>query len=140
MPKFRLTLGRLSACAILAASGVAQQGFAQADEVGRLEYLYNCSACHGETARGDGPVARYINVETPGLTTLARQNDGVFPLLQVIHVIDGRQGVGPHGTVMPVWGERFMASEAGAAGPFGGEIIVRGRILSLARYLESIQE
>ena len=140
MPQFRSQLLYLALATGLATGLHAQEGLAQADEVGRLEYMYNCSACHGESARGDGPVARYLNVETPSLTTLAQQNDGVFPLLHVIHVIDGRQGLGPHGTMMPVWGERFIASEIGDAGPYGAEVIVRGRILSLARYLESIQE
>lgn len=112
----------------------------RAEDAGRLEYLYSCSACHGDTALGDGPVARFLNVKTPGLTTLAKNNDGVFPLLKVIQVIDGRTGVGPHGTLMPVWGERFMANEIGDAGPYGAEVIVRGRILTLAHYLETIQE
>jgi len=119
---------------------LAAAGPVQADEIGRLEYMYNCSSCHGDSARGDGPVARFLNVETPGLTMLAKENDGAFPLLHVIQVIDGRTGVGPHGTLMPVWGERFMANEIDDAGPYGAEVIVRGRMLSLAQYLESIQE
>jgi mono/diheme cytochrome c family protein len=110
------------------------------EPAGQLEYLYNCSACHGETGLGDGSIARYLNVETPGLTRLSAGNDGVFPLLHVIQVIDGRTGVGPHGTLMPIWGERFMASALEDAGHFGAEVIVRGRVLSLARYLETIQE
>lgn len=111
-----------------------------ADETGQMEYMYSCSACHGETALGDGPVARYLNVPTPGLTRLSAENDGEFPLLKVIQVIDGRSGVGPHGTIMPVWGARYMASAVEDAGRFGAEVIVRGRILSIARYLESVQE
>lgn len=115
-------------------------GISQAEEPGHLEYVYNCSACHGDSARGDGPVARFLNVETPSLTTLKQKNDGVFPLLHVIQVIDGRSGVGPHGTLMPVWGERFKATEINDSGPYGAEVIVRGRILALAQYLESIQD
>lgn len=113
---------------------------ALADEAGRLEYMYSCSACHGESALGDGPVARYLNVPTPGLTGLAAENDGVFPLLEVIQVIDGRSGLGPHGTIMPVWGARYTASAIENAGPYGAEVIARGRILSVARYLESVQD
>lgn len=113
---------------------------AHADDTGRIEYMYSCSACHGETGLGDGPVARYLNVTTPGLTRLTAENDGEFPLLEFIQVIDGRSGLGPHGTIMPVWGARYMASAVEDAGHFGAEVIVRGRILSIARYLESIQE
>lgn len=130
---------RLAVLAALATC-LAGAGTAQADETGRREYMFNCSACHGDSGRGDGAVARFLNVETPDLTKLSQQNDGVFPLLHIIQVIDGRSGVGPHGTLMPVWGERFTANEIEDAGPYGAEVIVRGRMLSLARYLESIQE
>lgn len=140
MPDHPSTLPRFVGRVVLSASLGLAASIAQADEVGRLEYSYNCSACHGDTARGDGPVARYLNVDTPSLTTLKQQNDGVFPLLHVIQVIDGRSGIGPHGTLMPIWGERFMANEIGDAGPYGAEVIVRGRVLSLAHYLESIQD
>jgi mono/diheme cytochrome c family protein len=140
MPQFGSQFPRLAVAAGLAAGLLFQGSLAQADEVGRQEYMYSCSACHGDSGRGDGPVARFLNVETPSLTTLAQQNNGDFPLLHVIQVIDGRSGVGPHGTIMPVWGARFMASEIDDAGRYGAEVIVRGRILSIARYLESIQE
>ena len=133
--RFTGLAGSVGLAVLLTAAGPVQ-----ADEIGRLEYMYNCSSCHGDSARGDGPVARFLNVETPGLTMLAKENDGAFPLLHVIQVIDGRTGVGPHGTLMPVWGERFMANEIDDAGPYGAEVIVRGRMLSLAQYLESIQE
>ncbi|WP_245866690.1 c-type cytochrome [Oceaniglobus roseus] len=131
---------RTLGAAIAAATLILATGGARAEDAGRQEYMYNCSACHGESARGDGPVARYLNVSTPDLTALARKNDGVFPLLHVIQVIDGRSGVGPHGTPMPVWGERFMKDGVEDAGPYAAEVIVRGRILSLAEYLESIQK
>lgn len=41
---------------------------------------------------------------------------------------------------MPVWGDRFQASNIEDAGLYGAEVIVRGRILSLVTYLESIQD
>ena len=139
MPSRLFTLSRLVGQVVLSVALGTTAGLAQTDDPGRREFVYNCSACHGNTGRGDGPVARFLNVETPGLTTLRQENNGVFPLLHVIQVIDGRSGVGPHGTLMPVWGARFMATEIDA-GPYGAEVIVRGRILSLAQYIESIQD
>ena len=99
-----------------------------------------CSSCHSDTGKGDGEVAQFLNVKTPSLTTLSQQNDGEFPLLDVIQVIDGRSGLGPHGTLMPVWGDRFKEASIAATEEYGAEVIVRGRILSLATYLQSIQE
>ncbi|NNE81474.1 MAG: cytochrome c, partial [Silicimonas sp.] len=54
---------------------------------------------------------------------------------------DGRQETRGHGYPMPVWGKRFeMQAESEGLGTYGSEAIVRGRILSIAYYLESIQE
>ena len=127
----------------LAAIAVAAMLFApsaRAEEAGKREYDFNCAACHGDTGRGDGSMTHFLNVKTPDLTALSKNNDGTFPLLRVIHIIDGREGLGPHGTMMPVWGERFTASEVEDTQPYGAEVIVRGRILSLALYLESLQQ
>jgi mono/diheme cytochrome c family protein len=112
---------------------------AQAEEFGQQEYQSACATCHGVNADGNGPLAPLMTVSVPPLTTLSKANDGVFPMLRVIHTIDGRQGINGHGYPMPVWGNRFKAT-LDMAGPYGAETIVRGRILSLAYYLESIQE
>jgi len=80
-----------------------------------------------------------MTVAVPSLTGLSAANDGVFPMLKVIHTIDGRQGTRGHGYPMPVWGSRFEA-ELEDMGPYGAEAVVRGRVLSIAYYLESIQE
>lgn len=111
----------------------------QAEELGQNEYQNSCASCHGENAAGDGPLAELMTVPVPALTGLSEANDGVFPMLDVIQTIDGRQGIKGHGYPMPVWGNRFKES-AEMAGPYGAEVIVRGRILSLAYYLESIQQ
>ncbi|WP_397543975.1 c-type cytochrome [Roseovarius salis] len=121
------------------AGGLLLGTAAAAEEVGRAEYLDACASCHGESAQGDGPLADLMTIKVPGLTGLAAANDGQFPMLDVIHSIDGRQGTRGHGYPMPVWGKRF-AKDLVKAGPYGGEVIIRGRILSIAYYLESIQE
>jgi hypothetical protein len=61
-------------------------------------------------------------------------------MLEVIQIIDGRTGVRAHGGPMPVWGDRFEATAASEAGDYGAEVMVRGRILALATYLEAIQQ
>ncbi|WP_439140404.1 c-type cytochrome [Roseicyclus sp.] len=139
-PKPRSAIALGFAAAMLAAVPAMAEDDDDNDDTGRLEYMYSCSACHGESARGDGPVARYLNVDTPGLTTLTRENDGEFPLYKVVQIIDGRSGVGAHGTIMPVWGARFMPQALAEGGHFRAEVIVRGRILSIAHYLESVQD
>ncbi len=131
-----VTLPILAGCALALSAGA---GLGQ-DATGAREFTTYCSACHGEMGKGGGEVARYLTVEVPDLTQLSVGNDGTFPMLDVIHVIDGRTGVRGHATQMPVWGTMFTQSIGTDAGAFGGEQLVRGRILSLAYYLESIQE
>ena len=129
------SLSRVSVALALAITGT----MSAADEAGKVEYMQNCATCHGESGLGDGPLAELMTVSVPGLTDLSAKNDGVFPMLKVIHTIDGRQGIRGHGYPMPVWGGRFKASVE-EMGPYGAEAVVRGRILSLAYYLESIQQ
>lgn len=102
--------------------------------------MNSCAACHGEGGLGDGPLADLMTVDLPDLTQIKAGNDGVFATLKVIHIVDGRTGVRGHGYPMPVWGDRFSGDIGEAAGPYGREILVRGRILSLVYYLDEIQQ
>jgi mono/diheme cytochrome c family protein len=131
-----MTLNKITATALLVLLGL---GTAQAEDLGKEEYMNSCATCHGEMGKGAGPLAELMTVPVPSLTNLSAQNDGVFPMLRVIHTIDGRPGIKGHGYPMPVWGKRFEA-DIEDAGPYGSETLIRGRILSLALYLESIQE
>ena len=75
---------------------------------GRALYLKYCSSCHGKDGRGNGPVSPVLKVKAPDLTTLRKNNKGIFPLARVISSIDGSRAVRGHGDpAMPVWGEVF---------------------------------
>lgn len=114
---------------------------AVAEEAGEAEYLSACASCHGVAGEGGGPMNDVLSIAVPGLTGLAAENDGVFPMLEVIQIIDGRTGVRGHGgDGMPVWGAVYKTPLAGEIGDYAAETIIRGRILSLALYLEAIQE
>lgn len=112
---------------------------AYAQSVGEQEYMRSCATCHGVDGTSNTPFADLMTVAPPDLTTLTADNDGVFPMLQVIHMIDGRSGLRGHGSEMPIWGDRY-ADAADMAGTYGAELIVRGRVLELAEYLASIQQ
>ena len=112
---------------------------AVADETGQSLYMDACSTCHGANAMGQGPLAEFMTVKVPSLRELTATNDGVFPMLKVIQIIDGRTGVRGHGSEMPVWGRQFQAEMIDQAEIYGAEVYARGKVLSLAYYLESIQ-
>jgi mono/diheme cytochrome c family protein len=85
----------------------AATAFAWAEDSvpGKMEYLSSCAACHGEDGKGNGVLASVLKVPPPDQTTLARRNDGHFPLAAVTEIIDGRTLIAAHGTrEMPIWG------------------------------------
>ena len=62
-----------SALALCLAATAAQ---AQNQNRGALEYQNSCQACHGANAKGDGPMAAFLTIPVPDLTTIAKRNDG----------------------------------------------------------------
>ena len=129
----------VSICAI-SALGIAAPALAQNVDAGKMLYEQSCAGCHGATGAGAGELADLLKVDTPDLTKLSARNDGEFPMLKVIHIIDGRTGVRAHGGPMPVFGHVYTLSSATGVEDYSSTIEVRGRILSLAMYLESIQQ
>jgi mono/diheme cytochrome c family protein len=64
---------------------------AQSEEnLGKNEFLQSCASCHGASGKGDGPVANSLSPRPADLTKLSEANNGVFPVLRVHEVIDGR--------------------------------------------------
>lgn len=118
---------------------------ASAQDAGIGQSLYNqyCSTCHGVTGDGRGPMTEILTELPTDLRKLAAENPaeaGAFPMLKVLHIIDGRTGLRAHGGSMPTYGDVFMADALDEREEMGAVLETRGRILSLAMYLESIQE
>ena len=99
---------------------------------GADEYYRLCAVCHGEGGRGDGPMARVLKTPPPNLTLLAKNNDGHFPFLRVLEMIDGRNMIAVHGSRdMPVWGESLTRDY--------DQFIARTIELELMLHLNSLQ-
>lgn len=146
----RVILAILVSLLMLLAAGTVA---AEDETIGADEYRTACLSCHGVGGRGDGPLARFLTVTPTDLTALARNNGGQypdikaggFPFLHVFQVIDGRAEVAAHGErAMPVWGDRYRLEQplALTTGPYAGvyEKVIRGRILELVYYIQSIQQ
>jgi hypothetical protein len=125
---------------IVLLGGTPGTGRAQQEEVakaGRPAYEQNCAVCHGREGKGDGVAVNLLTVKPADLTQLSKKNNGTFPFWHTYRVIDGREEIKGHGTSdMPIWGREFRM--AAGSGPMV-ESQVRGRILELVYYLESIQ-
>jgi len=102
----------------------------------RGENLYKayCSSCHGQHAKGNGPMAVWLKVPPTDLTRIAARNGGTFPLERVDRIISGEEALpSGHGTrAMPVWGPVFSQVTR-------DQDLGRVRIDNLARYLRDIQ-
>lgn len=123
----------------LSLAGVLLAGRADAQSTSAAtgDYLFRtyCAACHGTSAKGDGPLAESMRRRPANLTEIGKRNQGVFSADQVFKTIDGRVPVKGHGGPdMPVWGDVFSKSSDG-----GDPAVVEARIKALVAYLESIQ-
>ena len=110
-----------------------------AEEAGQAAYEQYCATCHGPGGKGDGNLTEILSVPVSDLTQLSANNEGVFPMLHVIQTIDGRTGIRGHEQPMPTYGALFKERMA-EIGPYAAEVALRGEILSIAYYLETIQE
>lgn len=120
--------------AALACSASAAQERAPAPSGARL-YASYCSACHGATGEGDGPVAAVMTVTVPNLRTLAMRSGGTFPTESVTEYVDGTTIPAAHGSrQMPIWGDVFQWDADGLS-----RERARQRIDAVVAYLEEIQ-
>lgn len=107
---------------------------------GRSVFVNSCASCHGVTGRGDGPLAAKLEVKPADLTKIAAQRDGLWPMLEVMSIIDGyHRRTLPRGE-MPIFGDleegELVLFDAG-----DGQLTPTPvTLIALANYLESIQD
>ncbi len=133
-------LGRnimLAGLALVAAhnAAVAQRAGDRVD-MGKIEYENKCATCHGLAGKGDGPTAPYLTPKPADLSTLAKRNGGVFPVVAAYETVTGERQFPGHGTrQMPTWGEYY------AEWPFVmPEAFHRARVLLIVEYIYRLQE
>ena len=118
--------------------------FANQDDpvvTGTETFKLKCASCHGEDAKGKKAKDIDINVDAPDLTMIAKRNNDQFPVSRIYAIIDGREVLQEHGTrTMPTWGNLFLTDTIWEGCSQVDETIVRGRIMELILYLDSIQQ
>ncbi|SMD12161.1 c-type cytochrome [Primorskyibacter flagellatus] len=104
---------------------------------GRALFAQNCTVCHGNDARGDGPMARSMSEPPKDLTLIEARHGGTFPRAKVLSIIDGYTRLD-----MPNMPE-FGALLEGDLIPFdtgdGKMTPTPRKLVALVEYLESIQ-
>ena len=97
-------------------------------------YQAHCAVCHGQDAKGGGPMAQSLKTSPPDLTRIASRNRAHFPLARVQKIIAGEIPIpAGHGTrEMPVWGPVFSQI-------VWDQDLGQIRVYNLARYIEQKQ-
>ena len=112
----------------------------EAPVAGKQQFQNNCAACHGLDGKGAGPVASFLTKPPADLTKISARNNGEFPAVKLMEIIDGRREVKVHGPRdMPVWGNR-LGSAAEGAGTESEKLMAKGDIQAIVSYLKTIQE
>ena len=131
---FKLSLVSSLAAALLI-GGIGHA--AENAQPGEVMYRRYCGACHGPAGRGDGVASSTMRPPPANLTEIAKRNGGTFPTMKVMHYVDGTDHVRAHGdAAMPVWGEVFREE---AIPDMTRRTEVRGKVMEIVAYLESIQ-
>lgn len=99
---------------------------------GQVSYRLYCQNCHGESGKGDGPMARLLKVAPADLTLISTRSGGRFPDRRIYETILGSREVRGHGQrEMPIWGDAFT--------PQGDRVLSDAKINEIVEYLKSIQ-
>ena len=100
-------------------------------------YLYRvfCASCHGDTGKGDGPVADLSVPRASDLTTIRQRSGGVFPRTRVMGVLDGTIRLQGHDApAMPHWRNVLRRTER------DDDRVIRQRLEALVSHVEELQK
>ena len=138
----KIVLGFAAACGAYlfgaAQSAPAPSGSEEKHLIDSLEgqalYREYCAVCHGESGKGDGPMARALKTQPADLTRIAVRNGAKFPVERVERIISGEAPIeAGHGTrEMPLWGPIFSQIA-------WDQDLGRVRVRNLAKYIEKLQ-
>jgi mono/diheme cytochrome c family protein len=110
-------------------------------DFGKREYVSNCANCHGMDGKGNGPYSDLLKKSPPNLTTLSKNNGGIFPMDRLYQSITG-DNIKAHGSRdMPIWGMEYRVEAANRymESSYDPDAYVRVRVLALLEYLYRLQ-
>ncbi|MEL7256267.1 MAG: c-type cytochrome [Pseudomonadota bacterium] len=102
-------------------------------------FAENCAECHGADAKGGGPWAENLKTPPADLTKIASRRNGVWPMLEVMSIVDGYSKKTIPREEMPI----IVGLSEGPMVNFdtGNGLVepMPARLVAIANYLESIQ-
>lgn len=129
----------LIATCLFAAGCMTQEPHTASRDTGRALFAEDCAACHGPEAKGNGPLAKGLKTQPADLTKIASRRDGVWPMLEIMSIVDGYSKRTNPRDDMPI----IVGLTEGPMTEFdSGNGITRqvpARLVAVVEYLESIQ-
>ena len=105
----------LPALALVSLCATADANEKAAGQAGFEQY---CAACHGMSAKGDGPVAESLLAQPADSTKLGARYGAPLPKPKLVDLIDGTHLTHAHGVrEMPVWGKQLHVGVTCASSP-----------------------
>lgn len=119
------------------AFSLASSAFAEETTLdGRDLFLDYCAKCHGKDARGgQGNTAK----TAPDMTKIAERRGSVWPMLEIISIIDGYTKATEPRSEMPVIPELTEGAQIEFDTGNGISIAVPANLVAVVQYLESVQ-
>lgn len=115
-------------------------GAAVAQSEGRALFLEKCAACHGENGRGDGPAATGLATPPEDLTRIAARRDGIWPMLEVMSIIDGYSQRSFAREDMPIYDDFLQGEMVDFDTGNGLPIPTPKALIEMVNYLETLQD
>ncbi|WP_433989618.1 hypothetical protein SuNHUV7_02700 (plasmid) [Pseudoseohaeicola sp. NH-UV-7] len=110
-----------------------------AASTGESLFQENCISCHGIAGQGDGPIAKQLNTAPTDLTKISARRDGVWPMLEMMSIIDGYSRNTVPREEMPVF-ENFLDNEMVEFDTGNGEVVLApSKLIEIVEYLETLQ-
>ena len=111
----------------------------EAQPEGQMLYIENCASCHGVTGRGDGPSANDLMTPPADLTKLAARRDGIWPMLEVMSIIDGYSRSTLLRDEMPIFDDFLGGGMTDFDTGNGLRTPVQTNLIKMVDYLEKLQ-
>ena len=102
--------------------------------------MENCVSCHGDTGRGDGPLATDLGVPPADLTRIAARRDGVWPMLEVMAIVDGYSRSTLPNENMPIFDDFLNDGMVEFDTGNGVNALAPIKLIEIVNYLETLQD